>query len=83
MYSIEWDERALLDLESFESIISKRIVKKIDEIKENPFAKNVKRLKKTNFFRLRIGDYRVIFEVDNNTIIILMVGHRKNIYKRI
>ena len=33
-------------------------------------------------FRFRIGDYRVIFDIERNTIFILSVGHRKDIYRR-
>jgi len=84
MYSIEWNERALLDLDSLEETISKRIILKVEELKENPFSKNVKKLKKTSYFRLRIGDYRVIFEINpSSTLVVLMVGHRKNIYNNI
>lgn len=32
-------------------------------------------------WRFRIGDYRIIFDVEDDTIIILKVGHRKDIYK--
>jgi len=32
-------------------------------------------------FRFRVGDYRVIFDVSNNTAFILLVGHRKDIYR--
>ncbi len=34
------------------------------------------------YWKLRIGDYRVVFEIDRNLIIILGIGHRKNIYER-
>lgn len=33
-------------------------------------------------YRFRIGDYRVIFDIEGETIIILSLGHRKEIYKR-
>jgi len=33
------------------------------------------------FFRLRVGDYRVVFEVDENTVIICDVGNRGDVYK--
>lgn len=80
MFSIEWTENALDELNKLESSISKRIVKKIDELSENPYSKNIKKLKGIGGFRLRAGDYRVIFEVEKNKIYILKVGHRKNIY---
>ena len=80
MYNIEWKEHALRDLEKLENSISKRIIKKVEELSENPFSKDIKRLKGSNDFRLRVGDYRVIFSIEKATIQILKVGHRKNIY---
>jgi len=80
MFKIIWDEKAYEQLNKLEPIISRRIAKKIEELSENPFSKDIKRLKGRNDFRLRIGDYRVIFSIERNNIQILKVGHRKNIY---
>jgi mRNA interferase RelE/StbE len=82
MYNIEWKEHALQDIEKLESSIARRIIKKVDELSENPFSKEIKRLKGSNDFRLRVGDYRVIFSIERNVIQILKIGHRKNIYER-
>ena len=80
MYHIEWKEHALQNIEKLENSISRRIVKKVEELSENPFSKDIKRLKGSDDFRLRVGDYRVIFSIEKEAIIILKVGHRKNIY---
>ena len=80
MFNIEWTARALKDIEKLESAIFARISQKIDELKEAPFSKDIKRLKGETSFRLRVGDYRVIFDIEGDTIFILKVGHRKNIY---
>ena len=82
MYDIEWKEHALQNIEKLESSIARRILKKVDELSENPFSKDIKRLKGCNDFRLRVGDYRVIFAIEQNIIQILKVGHRKNVYER-
>jgi len=79
-YNINWTRGALEELNKLEPYISRRIIKKIDELCENPFSKDIKRLKGSDDFRLRIGDYRVIFDINEDTILILKVGHRKNIY---
>ena len=36
---------------------------------------------KLGTYRYKVGDYRVVFDIDNKTVIIIIVGHRKNIYK--
>jgi len=80
MFKVEWTATALRTLEKLEDFIAKIIIKKIEELKEDPFSKDVKRLKGEPSFRLRIGDYRVIFDIMRDSIVILKVGHRKNIY---
>ncbi len=49
---------------------------------ENPlqFAERLKG-EKLGEWRYRIGDYRILFDVENNNLIILKVGHRKDVYK--
>jgi len=79
-FKIIWDEKAYDELNNFEFIVSKRILKKVKELSENPFSKDIKRLVGQEGYRLRVGDYRVIFKIDRDTILILKVGHRKNIY---
>ena len=81
-FKIVWDEKAYDSLNKLEPPITRRIFKKVEEFSENPFSKDIKRLKGSNDFRLRIGDYRVIFAIEQNTLQVLKVGHRKNIYDR-
>ncbi len=82
MYRIIWDEKALEDADKLEALTAQRIGKKIRELSDNPFSKDIKRLKGSDGFRLRVGDYRIIFFIDGDLITILKVGHRKNIYER-
>lgn len=80
MFKIEWKENTLRELEKLESSISRRIIQKVEELQEDPFSKDIKRLKGETAFRLRVGDYRVIFEIHGDKLIVIKVGHRKNIY---
>ena len=61
MYNIEWKEHALQNLEKLENSIARRIIKKEEELSKNPFSQDIKRLKGENNFRLRVGDYQIIF----------------------
>ena len=81
-YKIIWDKIPKETLQKLQSHISSRIFKKVVELSENPFSKDIKKLKGESAFRLRVGDYRIIFDIDikNNIIYILRLGHRKNIY---
>ena len=82
-YKIIWDKKPREILQKLQPTISSRIYKKVNELTENPFSK-VKRLKGINTFSLRVGDYRVILDIDvqGKIIYILNMGHRKNIYER-
>ncbi|MEK6937042.1 MAG: type II toxin-antitoxin system RelE/ParE family toxin [Nanoarchaeota archaeon] len=80
MFKIVWDDKALSELNKLEYHISIRILKKVRELSNNS-ALDIKRLKGVEGFRLRVGDYRVLFDMDKDVINILKVGHRKNVYK--
>lgn len=66
------------------SQIQARIIKKLEFVIStlNPldFAEPLTQ-SKIGQYRFRIGDYRVIFDVEGETIIVLTVGHRRNVYK--
>ena len=79
-YQISYEKRALMELKKLDKLLAKRIIKKIKEMEKDPFKSDIKRLKGLSSFRLRIGDYRVLFKLLDKNIKILKVGHRKNIY---
>jgi mRNA interferase RelE/StbE len=82
-YNVLWDKKSLNFLNKLEPFIAQRIIKLVREFSENPRSKQFKKLKNERGFRLRAGDYRIIFDFNPNTktIQILKVGHRKNIYE--
>ncbi len=80
-YVIELKPGALKDLKKLNKQDSQSIVEKI-ELMEKGLSGDVKRL--TNFtpeYRLRVGDYRVLFEVEGESIVIYRVKHRKEVYR--
>jgi mRNA interferase RelE/StbE len=80
-FEIFWDEGALKDLEKLELLLRKRIVRKIEALAENFTFHEIKKLQNTEGYRMRVGDYRVIFLLRSDRLIVLKVIHRKNIYK--
>jgi mRNA interferase RelE/StbE len=84
MYEIVFDPEAIEFLEKCENTIAKRIWDKIMSTKENPYH-FFERLAGRKDFKLRVGDYRVIADIDDSKKIIQvsLIGHRKNIYKNI
>lgn len=83
-YEVCWSKNSLDFLNKLEQLTSKRIIRSVKGFSENPRAREFKRLKGETAFRLRVGDYRIIFDFDlkNNRINIITIGHRKNIYKK-
>ncbi len=80
-YEAEFKPRAIKDLRKIEKADQKRIITRITELTNN-LSGNVKRL--TNFtpeYRLRVGNYRVLFETEENKIIIYRIHHRRNAYR--
>ncbi len=57
-----------------------RLKQKIKELREKP--ESGKKLKYSDFHCLRIGEYRVIYEIDSlkKQVIVLYIGHKKNVY---
>ncbi len=80
-YTIEFKPRALKDCKKISKMQLKNIFNQIEDMSVD-LKGDVKRL--TNFtpeYRLRVGDYRVLFEVERNKIIIYRIRHRKVVYK--
>ena len=69
------------DIEKISSRMQAKVIKRIEMLGYN-LAGDVKRL--TNFtpeYRLRVGDYRILFEIENNSIIVYRVRHRREVYR--
>lgn len=82
MYELEYTKRAKGQLEKFPKDLSERIIRSLERIRIRPFS-FVKRLVGSRYFRLRVGDYRLILDIQQGKLVILVieVGHRRNVYK--
>ena len=81
MFQIELTETARDFLKKLQKKDAEIILNKIYSIRENPY-RFLKRLQGEKLWRLRIGDYRAKDDVivSMNKIIVIRIGHRKNIY---
>ena len=82
MYEVVFDPEAIEFLEKSNKDLAKRIWNKIMSAKENPHH-FFERLTGRTDYKLRIGDYRVIADIDdkNKKIEVTLIGHRKNVYQ--
>lgn len=87
MYTVNFLRKASKTLKKIDKVYSVLILNKLNELAKNPFENtNVKALAgKNKTYRLRVADYRVIYEIKNNELIILVldIDHRSRIYKNI
>jgi mRNA interferase RelE/StbE len=83
LVQIEWTDGALKDLEKLDKPVARRILRRITWLSKNfqsivpePLTGEWK-----GTFKLRIGDWRAVYTVEGNTIVIQFIGHRSEIYK--
>jgi len=82
MYEITFTKTSLRQLKKLEKAIQKRVIATLERIRLFPY-KYASRLREFDYYRLRIGKHRAILDIKENPprIIVLEVGHRKNIYE--
>ena len=83
-YRIKIDREALKFLSTVSKKAKQQITRKIDSLKTDPHPVGHKKLDDT-MYRIRSGDYRIIYRIHNKQIIIhiVAIGNRKDIYKRL
>ena len=80
-YNIQFKPRAVKDIERLSSRMQLQIIQGIEAMSDD-LKGDVKRL--TNFtpeYHLRVGDYRVLFELENKNIVVYRVRHRREAYR--
>ena len=84
MPKLEWTEGALEDLESLDKEVKARVLKKVTWLSEHFDNIVPETLSGTlgGLYKLRVGDWRVIYGIEADRIAIQAVGHRKEIYGR-
>lgn len=85
MTRVQLSRAARKDLDKLDDSSAQRILDKLAELEDHP--QPTERLQKlqgyTALYRLRVGDWRVIGELSERTLRVLMVGHRRDIYRRL
>ncbi|MDQ1328864.1 MAG: mRNA interferase RelE/StbE [Candidatus Poribacteria bacterium] len=85
-YNVDFKPSVEKDFKALPKKIISRIMKKIEELANNPFPRNVIKLSSTEYlYRIPVGVYRIIYEVDthNRKILIHYVRHRREAYRGI
>ena len=85
-YSVEFRPAVLKSIKRLPLKDLRRIKKRIDELTVNlPNPATTKMRGNNPFHKIRSGDYRIIYEIHDDRLVILVVkvGHRKEVYKRL
>ncbi|MBF0424073.1 MAG: type II toxin-antitoxin system RelE/ParE family toxin [Magnetococcales bacterium] len=83
-YSVAWDDRARWKLRNLDPTIRKRIIKKAISLESNPRPQGAKKLSgMADTWRIREGDYRILYTIEDNQLIVLVIkiGHRREVYR--
>jgi mRNA interferase RelE/StbE len=85
-YRIEWKQSAQRELKKLGKGVIPRIWEAIQDLAENPYPRGGRKLTGTEHtYRIRVGDYRIVYSVRESTLVIevVRVGHRKDIYRKL
>jgi mRNA interferase RelE/StbE len=83
-YQLEFTTSALRELRSLDPQIQRRIAARTTALCDDPFPPGIKKLQgPPDHFRLRVGDYRVIYRVDGRRVVVVIVRieHRREVYR--
>lgn len=85
-YSLSYKPSVEKDLQTILRTIAARIVARLDRLPSDPFPPQSAKLQGAErLYRLRVGDYRIVYEVDTDAmqIIVQYVRHRREVYRRL
>ncbi len=85
-YQIKWKNSAKKELKSLAKEIIPKIIKTVESLAENPYPNGIKKMVgSNNTYRIRVGEYRIIYNIESNLLIIeiIKIGHRQGVYKKI
>lgn len=82
-YELIYTRRANRDIKRLDEQTRLRIKRQLEFLSKSPLTYSEKLTNSTlGNYRFRVGDYRIIFDIDENKIVILKVGHRREIYRK-
>jgi mRNA interferase RelE/StbE len=83
-YRIEWRKSTTKDLRRITSSDVTKIIRAVEDLGSDPFPNGHTKLSGSDrAYRIRVGDYRIIYEVFSGILLIevVRVGHRRDVYK--
>ncbi len=83
-FTVEWAKGTKKDLQALDKQTQRRVFAAVELLRINPRPSKMKRLVSPEpTFRVRVGDYRIVYQIEDSRLVILVVriAHRKDVYK--
>ena len=82
-YQVIIQRPAEKELDALQASVYKRIATRLLALEENPRPAGVKKLQGQESYRLRVGDYRILYTIDDKSkkVFVLAIGHRREVYR--
>jgi len=82
-YTVKLKRSAEKELDHLPTKIHNKVISILLSLKENPFPRNSKKLRGREGYRIRVGDYRILYLIDESdkSIEVVSVAHRKEVYR--
>lgn len=83
-YEVRYKQSVYKELDQIPNWDVERILRRIENLREDPRPPGVEKLSGQNSYRVRQGVYRIIYEVHDRELVVIVVrvGHRKDVYRR-
>ena len=82
-YKVEIKRSAAKEIAKLPSDVLPRVIRKIEALREDPRPQGCKKLSGDEKYRIRVGDYRILYSIEDEVLIVYVVrvGHRKASYR--
>jgi len=82
-YTVKLKRSAEKELDNLPAKIYDKVINLLLSLKENPFPHNSKKLRGREGYRIRVGDYRIVYTIgeSDNNIEVISIAHRKEVYR--
>jgi mRNA interferase RelE/StbE len=84
VYRVRFKNSAARIIRKLPKEIQGRVIEKAGSLAENPRPHDSKKLHGENLYRVRVGDYRIVYTIEDNVLMVLVatVGHRREVYRK-
>lgn len=86
MYKVVLEEPAQRQLRKLDRLTQTRLLRALQKLESNPRLETNKRLKgMESLYRMRVGNYRILYRIEDDKLLVLIVviAHRREVYKRL